>query len=82
MTEDALARIKALEGRCGKQERWASEHDGRVNAYWEAQHSRNDTDDVWKITIVARVSAIERRIMWIAGVASAIGALGGSLLSS
>ena len=38
--------MAALEERLRKQEQWAAEHDGRINAKWEAQDKNNDEYDV------------------------------------
>ncbi len=75
-------RIEALEKRMAARDRWEAEHDGRTNAWWDAQRSWNGTCDTWQHAIGIRMSAIERKIMWIAGFAAAVGALAGNLLTN
>ena len=72
--------------------RWIVAHDARVNTLWDQQHSWNkehDADDrryhhatdLRMDRSEARLSTIERRIAWIAGAASIVGALGGTVIA-
>ena len=56
---------------------WIADHDGRNDAYWTAQHVWNSTKDKEISALGNRVSAIEKRVMWVAGIFSALGAGGG-----
>ena len=59
---------------------WIARHDGRDDVQWTAQTSFNSDCAHDRRTLHSRVSALERRVMWIAGAASASGALIGSFL--
>lgn len=82
MTLTDTERILSLEKRMATRDRWEAEHDGRINAWWEAQHDWNGKIEKWQHTIGARMSAIERKIMWVSGFAAAIGAVAGNVLSN
>lgn len=62
-----------LEKRVAKLELWASKHDGRIDAWWEAQHE-------WNGKIEPRVSAVEKRLIWFAGFSAAVGAYVGNMV--
>lgn len=59
---------------------WIYDHDARIDAWWEEQHRRNRSVDDRLDGITKRLSALERRIMWFCGAASAIGGIVGALL--
>ena len=60
---------------------WIAEHDGRIGAWWEAQRRWNDENDRVHREIVEmmhegreRIRALERRVLYATGFASAAGA--------
>ncbi len=57
---------------------WIAEHAGQSKALWRAQHELNDKMDTWTMRIELRITALERRVMWITGMAAAVGAVLGS----
>ncbi len=59
---------------------WAAEHDGRVNALWDNQHSLNDLMEKRLYAISTRLGALERKVMWFAGFAACAGGLIGGVL--
>lgn len=72
---------------------WIAEHDGRINAWWESQHQWNAREESRRLAregelsdridrISDRVHSLERRVVYVAGVMSALGALGGNLILS
>ena len=80
---DTPARIENLED----VQRWIAEHDGRINAWWFAQREWNDRHDTKcqdtrdKIgALNVRLTAIEKRIIYVAGVMSALGAAFGQFV--
>lgn len=60
---------------------WIAEHDGRNTAYWKAQHELNDKADDKLNVFDKRLMAVEKRVMWIAGVFAAVGAVAGTIFS-
>lgn len=64
-----------------RQALWMAEHDGRINAYWEAQHKLNDVVAKKFHTFGLRLDALERRVLYMAGGASALGAVAGVLIA-
>jgi len=60
---------------------WAAEHDGRINAWWKAQHSWNDKVEQKMYTFDDRLVSAEKKVYWFAGLWAAIGALAGGLIS-
>lgn len=82
MTLTEEERITVLEKWKSARDRWEAEHDGRTNAWWDAQHTWNEKADHMHSTINARLSAIERKIMWVTGFAAALGAVAGNILSN
>ena len=61
---------------------WIAEHDGRNNAYWEAQAQFNIKQEKKIAELDNRLTALEKKVMWVAGVASTVGAGGGATLAS
>lgn len=59
---------------------WIHEHDGRINAWWESQHKFNAEIEERFRKLENRVSAIEKRIFWMCGAASMLGAIIGAYL--
>jgi hypothetical protein len=55
---------------------WALEHDTIIQGWWEAQHEWNARIDN-KLKIIAnRMTSVERRNIFLAGMASALGIIG------
>lgn len=59
---------------------WIAAHDGKITAYWEQQHSWNKTADHNFRDIYSRLTSIEKKIMWVAGMGATLGAFLGVLL--
>jgi len=59
---------------------WIAEHDGRINAYWETQHTWNERVDSRHQDLYSRISALEKKVMWVAGAAAVLGSLLGTLI--
>lgn len=60
---------------------WIAEHDGRINAYWEQQRALNERFEGRLDMFAARLLALEKKVMWFAGVAAAAGGIFGSAIS-
>jgi len=60
--------------------RWQAEHDGRINAWWEAQREWNMKVDTKLHTLSFRLTALERKIIFVSGAAAAIGSGLGALI--
>ena len=60
---------------------WIAEHDGRIEERWEQQWRENrhtkDTLDRHD----AALQSLEKRIAWFAGMAAALGSIGGTMIS-
>lgn len=59
-----------------KLDRWM----GRIDAYWEAQFRWNEAREGEIHNLEKRISALEKRVMWFAGVAAAVGSSLGHVL--
>ena len=60
---------------------WIAEHDGRIDAWWDAQHRLN-SDNAGKFTnLERRITAVEKKVFLISGAASGAGALIGTLVA-
>ncbi len=90
--EECVRRLKELEkredgiyDRLAIGETWRAEHDGRINAYWEAQFKLNTETHHALESLRIRITAVEKRVMLIAGGASvaggAMGAIVGAVIS-
>jgi hypothetical protein len=53
---------------------WIADHDGRIDAWWDAQHQQNRDNEHWKRKIQERLTALEKRVVWISGMAAGSGA--------
>ena len=72
---DLEQRVDALEAEAHKCHRWQAEHDGRIDAWWEAQHTFNPR-------LEERVSKLEFRVIWFTGLCSGIGIIIGTVASA
>ena len=65
---------------------WIAEHDGRIDAWWGQQHRWNHEFEKrvrQDMTVLSdRVSAVEKRVVFASGVAAAVGAIFGALLTA
>lgn len=57
-----------------------AEHDGRMTAYWESQKRCNERDEKKFSEIYLRINSLERRVVVLATIASAVGAVLGTFL--
>jgi len=74
-TEVLRLELNAIEARLRIQENWAAEHDGRINVLWSDQFNINKAHDRETREIHKRLTAIEKRLVWLVGVAAGTGAL-------
>ena len=68
---------------------WVHEHDGRINAWWSQQHKLNDDSraafsrfGLRLDGLAKRIGACERKMLYVAGVASWGGAIVGALIGA
>ena len=59
---------------------WIAEHHGRTEAWWVQQRALNVKTEASLEQLTLRISSIEKRMMWIAGFAAAVGSLLGNLI--
>jgi hypothetical protein len=59
---------------------WIAEHDGRIDAWWDAQHQWNTSHHESHGAIHSRLASIERRIIYVSGIFAGAGGLLGSLV--
>jgi len=59
---------------------WIAEHDGRINAYWEAQHDWNARQETAIRDLTSRLQAVEKRVIWLSAIAAGGGGVLGNLL--
>ena len=60
---------------------WIARHDGRIDAWWEAQHQWNKDKTKLINDLNIRIGQLERRIIWVAGLMSGIGTMIGTTVS-
>lgn len=60
---------------------WIAANDARIDAFWDQQHKWNDTVDKKFYSFRLRLEAVEKRVVWIAGIASGLGSTMGFVLS-
>lgn len=72
------ARIETLDDLA----QWAAYSEARTEAYWLAQHRWNEKQEQLNHETNQRLTTLEKRVVWAAGFASAIGAVGGVLIKS
>ena len=60
---------------------WMIDHDARIDVWWEIQHKLNAKVEEEMGSLGLRISACEKKLMLIAGAASAVGGLVGGLLA-
>ncbi len=72
---DLDSRVVQLEVESRKCHGWRSENDGRVKAYWKAQHILNPRME-------ERVSKLEFRVIWFTGLCSGVGIVIGTVASA
>ena len=62
---------------------WIAEHDGRIDAWWEEQKRWNrDFEKEVRTTqhgFELRLSAVEKRMIYVAGIASGVGSILGTV---
>ena len=52
---------------------WAVDHESYINVWWEAQHELNPKQEKAMEMLTHRITALERRLVFVAGGASALG---------
>lgn len=60
---------------------WIQDHDGRIDAWWEAQHRTNERMESRLDGLSRRMTAVEKKIMWITGAAAAIGSFAAPIVT-
>ncbi len=61
---------------------WIADHDGRIDAYWEAQHIWNKKIEIEFKDFGLRISSCEKKIMYFAGAAAALGSVVGAFVAN
>ena len=61
---------------------WIAEHDGRIEAWWDAQREHNRECDAQLLSLERRFTALEKRVVWFAGAAAGLGAVLGPFLKA
>lgn len=61
--------------------RWRAEHDGRINAWWEAQRTWNAKTDQKMHNFGVKLSALEKKVIFFSGFAAALGSGLGALIT-
>lgn len=59
---------------------WAVDHDSYIRVWWKAQHEWNPKQEEAMEALRQRVNSLERRVVFVAGGASALGSGIGFLL--
>ncbi len=59
---------------------WAVDHDSYIKVWWQAQHDWNPKQEESVEALRQRVNSLERRVVFVAGGASALGSGLGLLL--
>lgn len=59
---------------------WAVDHDSYISVWWKSQHEWNPKQEKKMELMAARITALEKRLVFVAGGASAIGSGLGLLL--
>ena len=54
---------------------WIADHDGRIDAWWEAQHALNDE-------LEERITKNEKRLIWLMASAAAGGGVAGQIIAT
>ena len=52
---------------------WIADHDGYITAWWQQQREWNDRVDRKISSVNTRLTSVEKRIIYVAGAASAFG---------
>jgi len=73
-----MTSIEDLEAKVAAMQLWVAEHDGRIEAWWEAQREWNAKMETQVIGLTQRLTAVEKRMMWWAGAAAGAGGWIGS----
>jgi hypothetical protein len=79
--ESIESQISRLDRDCVEVKRWQAEHDGRINAYWEAQFRINSVAEEKFQGVFKRIIAVEHRVIWASGFAACGGAVVGVIAS-
>lgn len=61
---------------------WIAGHDGRINAWWEAQHNLNAVEMASLKSLERRMSTLEKRVIWVTAFGAGVGAVIGTLLTA
>jgi len=59
---------------------WITDHDARIDVWWHDQHEWNKSTEYKMHSLVERLTAVEKRVMWLSGAAAAVGSIIGALL--
>ena len=60
---------------------WIAEHRGRIDTYWQHQHRFNDSMEARIHEVTSRLTAIEKKLIFVSGMAAALGGTIGTLIS-
>ncbi len=61
---------------------WIADHDGRIDAYWDAQHALNERTTDTLEALTHRLGALEKKVVMFAGIAAGAGGLLGTFIRS
>lgn len=69
MEPELPAKIDSLEDAAT----WIHAHDGRIDAWWDMQHSQNKDNAARFTSMEKRLASVESRVIWAAGLAAGLG---------
>jgi len=69
---------QTIEERITSLELYRASHEGKITAWWESQFSWNSKKEREDHTRDTRLTAVEKRVVWLAGLAAGVGAYVGN----
>jgi len=73
--------IKDLDKEVEAGKLWIAAHDAKINALWDSQKEWNRRHESSMVEVFRRLTAVEKRVVFIAGGMSLAGAIAGTFLS-
>ncbi len=55
-------------------------HEGQISAWWGEQHRLNEIQETRFLAVESRITAVEKRMVWVAGFAAGLGSIIGTTL--
>lgn len=59
---------------------WAAHHDGKIDAFWDNQFKLNSAQTTTNLDLHVRITKVEKKVMWMAGLAAGLGGIIGPLV--